>query len=146
MRSCPERAKGLDEYITVLLYAGYLMDEMPMRATANPAPRPSRQAAATLAALEAKAAEAARMLRLLANENRLLLLCLLVAEGEMTVGRLAEALGLSQPALSQHLARLREDGLVAARRDAQSMHYRIADPRAARLLAVLHELYCPPAD
>ena len=116
-----------------------------MHPTANPAPRPSRQAAATLAALEAKAAEAARMLRLLANENRLLLLCLLVAEGEMTVGRLAEALGLSQPALSQHLARLREDGLVAARRDAQSMHYRIADPRAARLLAVLHELYCPPA-
>ena len=122
------------------------MDEMPMRPTANPAPLPARQAAATLAALEAKAAEAARMLRLLANENRLLLLCLLVAEGEMTVGRLAEALGLSQPALSQHLARLREDGLVAARRDAQSMHYRIADPRAARLLAVLHELYCLPAD
>ena len=121
------------------------MDEMPMHPTANPAPLPARQPAATLAALEAKAAEAARMLRLLANENRLLLLCLLVAEGEMTVGRLAEALGLSQPALSQHLARLREDGLVAARRDAQSMHYRIADPRAALVLAVLHELYCPPA-
>lgn len=100
---------------------------------------------ATLAALEAKAAEAARLLRLLANENRLLLLCLLAGEGEMTVGRLAAALGLSQPALSQHLARLRADGLVAARRDAQSMHYRIADPRAARLLDVLRDLSCPPA-
>lgn len=111
-----------------------------------PTPRPSgKHTFASPAALEAKAAEAARLLRLLANENRLLLLCLLAAEGEMTVGRLAEALCLSQPALSQHLSRLREDGLVTARRDAQSMHYRISDPRAARLLGVLHELYCPPA-
>lgn len=99
-----------------------------------------------IAALEAKATEAARLLRLLANENRLLLLCMLAAEGELTVGELADALGLSQPALSQHLARLREDGLVAARRNAQSMHYRIADPRAARVLALLRDLYCPPSD
>ncbi|WP_192898685.1 ArsR/SmtB family transcription factor [Crenalkalicoccus roseus] len=100
--------------------------------------------ATDLAALQAQAAEAARMLRLLANENRLLLLCHLAGEGEMTVGRLAEAIGLSQPALSQHLARLREDGLVATRREAQAVFYRLADPKAARLLAVLRDLYCPP--
>jgi DNA-binding transcriptional ArsR family regulator len=94
--------------------------------------------------LEEKAAEAARLLRLLANENRLLVLCHLVAEGEMSVGALAEALGLSQPALSQHLARLREDGLVATRKEAQTVFYRLADPKAARVLAVLRDLYCPP--
>ncbi|MGE0223555.1 MAG: ArsR/SmtB family transcription factor [Acetobacteraceae bacterium] len=97
-----------------------------------------------LAALEAKAAEAARMLRLLANENRLLLLCHLAGEGEMTVSAIAQAIGLSQPALSQHLARLREDGLVATRKESQAVFYRIADPKALRLLEVLRELYCPP--
>ncbi len=91
-------------------------------------------ARAGLAALEEKAAEAARLLRLLANENRLLVLCHLAAEGEATVGALAEAIGLSQPALSQHLARLREDGLVATRRAAQAVFYRLDDPKAARLL------------
>lgn len=94
--------------------------------------------------LEARAAEAARLLRLLGNEKRLLLLCHLAGAGEMTVAPLAQMLGLSQPALSQHLARLREDGLVATRRAAQSIHYRIADPRAARLLEVLRDLYCRP--
>jgi DNA-binding transcriptional ArsR family regulator len=53
-------------------------------------------------------------------------------------------LGLSQSALSQHLARLRADGLVATRRAGQTIHYRLADPKAARLLAVLRDLYCPP--
>lgn len=94
--------------------------------------------------LQDKATEAARLLRLLANTNRLLLLCHLVAEGEMTVGALAEAVGLSQPALSQHLAMLREDGLVATRKAAQAVFYRLADPKAARLLEVLRDLYCPP--
>ena len=97
-----------------------------------------------LAELEAKAAEAARMLRLLANENRLLMLCHLVTAGEMTVGALADAVGLSQSALSQHLARMREEGLVATRRASQTVHYRLADPKAARILALLRDLYCPP--
>jgi DNA-binding transcriptional ArsR family regulator len=101
--------------------------------------------AAGIAALEEKAAEAARMLRLLANERRLLMLCHMAGEGEMTVGALAEAVGLSQPALSQHLALLREDGLVATRKEAQAVFYRLADPKAARLLEVLRDLYCPPA-
>lgn len=97
-----------------------------------------------LAALQVKAEEAARLLRLLANEKRLLLLCHMVAEGEMGVGALAEAVGLSQPALSQHLALLREDGLVATRKEAQAVFYRLADTKAARVLALLRDLYCPP--
>ncbi len=102
-------------------------------------------APADLGVLREKAAEAARLLRLLANENRLLLLCHLVAEGEMAVGALAGAIGLSQPALSQHLAMLREEGLVATRREAQTVFYRLADPKAASVLALLRDLYCPPA-
>jgi len=98
-----------------------------------------------LAMLQAKAAEAARLMRMLANENRLLLLCHLAAAEELGAGALAEALGLSPSAASQHLALLREDGLVATRRDAQAIFYRIADPKVARLLGVLRELYCPPA-
>src|SRR3954469_20551380 len=101
-------------------------------------------AAPDLAALEAKAAEAARMLRLLANERRLLVLCHLAGAGEMTVGALAEVVGLSQPALSQHLAKLREDGLLATRKEAQAVFYRLIDPRAARLLDVLRDIYCQP--
>jgi DNA-binding transcriptional ArsR family regulator len=93
--------------------------------------------------MEARANEAAAMLRLLANERRLLLLCILIAEGEAHVGRLAERVGLSQPALSQHLAKLREDGLVATRRSGTTIHYRIADPRVARIISALHEVFCP---
>lgn len=95
-----------------------------------------------VAGIEAKAEEAARLLRLLANENRLLLLCHL-AGGESPVNALAARLGLSQPALSQHLARLREDGLVATRREAQQVFYRVADPRVEALLAALRDIFCP---
>jgi DNA-binding transcriptional ArsR family regulator len=93
--------------------------------------------------LEEKAAEAARLLRLLSNEKRLLLLCILAGEGEMSVGALAEALALSQSALSQHLALLREDGLVATRRAGTTIYYRLADPRAAAVLATLRDVFCP---
>jgi DNA-binding transcriptional ArsR family regulator len=98
------------------------------------------------AQMEAAAAEAAAMLRLLANERRLVLLCLLIAEGEAHVGRLAERVGLSQPAVSQHLARLRDDGLVATRRTGTTIHYRIADPRVARVIATLKAVFCPEPD
>ena len=70
------------------------------------------------------------------------MLCHLVAEGEMGVGALAEAIGLSQPALSQHLAMLREHGVVATRKEAQSVFYRLADPKAEAVLRLLHGLYC----
>ena len=96
-----------------------------------------------MAQLERKAAEAAGLLKLLANENRLLILCRLAMAGEMSVTALVEAVDLSQSALSQHLAKMRDDGLVATRRDAQTIYYRIADPNAARLLALLKDIYCP---
>ncbi|WP_457107661.1 ArsR/SmtB family transcription factor [Methylobacterium sp. P5_C11] len=97
---------------------------------------------ADLLRLQDKAADAARLLRLLANEKRLLILCLLIARGEMDVRSLAEAVGLSQSALSQHLAKLREDGMVAYRRKSQTLHYRLEDPRAARVLATLKDIFC----
>lgn len=93
-------------------------------------------------ALEARAAEVAQVLGALANDRRLLILCKLVEDGEATVGDLAEKVGLSPSALSQHLARMREEGIVAARREAQTAWYRIADPRVESLLAALHRLYC----
>lgn len=93
--------------------------------------------------LEQRAGEAAQLLRLLANEKRLLILCHLIARGEMSVGALVEAVGLSQSALSQHLAKLRDDGLVAFRRQSQTIFYRVADPKAARVIELLKDLFCP---
>ncbi len=95
-----------------------------------------------IAELERKAGEAAGLLKLLANENRLLILCRLAMAGEMSVTSLVEAGDLSQSALSQHLGKMRDDGLVATRRDAQTIYYRIADKNAARLLALLKDIYC----
>lgn len=92
--------------------------------------------------LKAKAGEVADLLRTLANDRRLLILCRLVECGEATVGQLAGDVELSQSALSQHLARLREEGVVEFRRESQALWYRIADPRAEDLLATLHRLYC----
>ncbi|WP_291839304.1 metalloregulator ArsR/SmtB family transcription factor, partial [Brevundimonas sp.] len=89
-----------------------------------------------MADFEARAGEAAQLLRALGNERRLLILCHLISAEEMSVGQLASQIGLSQSALSQHLARLREDGLVAFRREAQTIFYRVADPNAGRLLAL----------
>jgi DNA-binding transcriptional ArsR family regulator len=106
-------------------------------------PRAARQADTEIAQLEQRVDEAARLLKLLASESRLLILCRLVAEREMPVGALAAAVGLSQSALSQHLAKMREDGLVATRREAQTVFYRIADPNARRVLALLKSIYCP---
>jgi ArsR family transcriptional regulator, virulence genes transcriptional regulator len=88
------------------------------------------------------AQEAAQLLKLLANEKRLVILCFLATRGEMPVGALVEALGLSQSALSQHLARLRRDGLVRFRRESQTLHYRVGDRRALRVLGVLKDLFC----
>jgi DNA-binding transcriptional ArsR family regulator len=103
----------------------------------------AKAAAADMAELEAKAAEAAALLKLMANENRLLILCRLALNGEMTVNDLAAAVGLSQSALSQHLAKMRAEGLLATRREAQTVFYRIADANAQRLLILLKDIYCP---
>lgn len=93
-------------------------------------------------ALKAKAGKVASLLGALANERRLLVLCKLVETGEATVGTLAGDVGLSQSALSQHLARMREEGIVTFRRDAQTLWYRIADPKVQTLFVTLHRLYC----
>ncbi|MCR5874692.1 metalloregulator ArsR/SmtB family transcription factor [Phenylobacterium sp. J426] len=92
---------------------------------------------------EASAADAARLLRALANERRLMILCQLV-DREHSVGELQPLVGLSQSALSQHLAVLREDGVVATRREGQTIWYRIADPAALKVVATLAEIFCPP--
>ena len=92
---------------------------------------------------EAKAAEAAKLLRALGNERRLMILCQLT-DGERSVGQLQPNVGLSQSALSQHLAVLREEGIVATRREAQTIWYSIADPAALKVVATLAEIFCPP--
>lgn len=93
--------------------------------------------------MRARAAEAAMLMRALGHDGRLLVLCTLVAQGECSAGALAQAVGLSPSALSQHLARMRDDGLVEGRREAQTVYYRIADPRLARIVALLKDIYCP---
>ncbi len=95
-----------------------------------------------LTAFEASAGAAATLLRALANERRLLILCQL-GEGELSVGGLQERLGLSQSALSQHLAVLRDEGVVATRRQSQTIFYRIANPAAVQLITTLASIYCP---
>lgn len=96
-----------------------------------------------LQALQASADEATELLKALANPHRLLILCQLEA-GEMQVSRLQTGSGLSQSALSQHLARLREDGLVAARREGTAVFYSITNPAALKVIGVLAEIFCPP--
>lgn len=90
-----------------------------------------------------RASEAANLLRALAHEARLMVLCQLT-EGERSVGMLQAVSGLSQSALSQHLARLREEGLVATRRNGTTIFYSLSDPRAAQVLVTLAQIYCPP--
>lgn len=87
------------------------------------------------------AADATRLLKALANEKRLMLLCLLV-EGERSVGELNARVELSQSALSQHLAVLRQDGLVTTRREAQTIYYAVAPGPAQQVIATLHDVYC----
>ena len=103
---------------------------------------PGTDDAAALKKLAKQAGDAAQLLKMLANEKRLLILCFLAVRGEMTVGELVGIVKLSQSALSQHLAKLRADGLVEFRRTSQTLHYRVADQRALRLLGVLREIYC----
>lgn len=100
--------------------------------------------AAEIRELEASASEASQLLSALANERRLLILCHIAGE-EMSVGEIQSLLGISQSALSQHLAVLREQGLVATRRVSQTIYYRLASPEAQRIIETLADIYCPPA-
>jgi DNA-binding transcriptional ArsR family regulator len=93
--------------------------------------------------LKSDSAKAATFLKAVANGNRLMILCELKG-GERSVSALEGVVPLAQSALSQHLARLREEGLVATRREAQTIYYSLADERVARLIDTLAELFCSP--
>lgn len=95
-----------------------------------------------LVEIETQADTMGRTLKALGNGKRLVILCKLMQAGEMNVGTLAETLGLSQSALSQHLAKMRAEGLVTTRRDSQTIWYSLADPRIESLLDSLHGIYC----
>lgn len=89
------------------------------------------------------AQQAAQFLRLLSNENRLLILCLLIQHKELSAGAINEHLSLSQPALSQHLSKMREEGLITFRREAQTLYYRIDHPHVKKLVSTLKTIFCP---
>ncbi len=91
--------------------------------------------------MEENAQKASTLLKSLSNPKRLMVLCHL-SKGECSVGELEKLVDLSQSALSQHLARMREEGIVECRREAQSMFYSIKDEKAQKLLTSLYELYC----
>jgi len=97
----------------------------------------------TPADLEQNARKASALLKAMANERRLLILCFL-AQGEKSVGELESLVSLSQSALSQHLARLRRDGLVSTRRAAQTIYYALSGREAGAIMETLHALYCEP--
>ncbi len=87
------------------------------------------------------AAEAAGVMKALGNESRLMILCLL-AEGERSVGEINDVIPLSQSALSQQLAKLRQQGLVDTRRESQTVYYRLASGPADKIIHLLHDIYC----
>ena len=92
--------------------------------------------------MQRNASDAVTLLKGLANENRLMIMCVL-AEGETSVGQLNQRIELSQSALSQHLAILREQGLVNTRRESQTIYYRLAETPAMQVIELLHDVYCP---
>lgn len=102
-----------------------------------------RRASPPVEALGPRAAQAETFLKAMANRHRLMILCEL-HKGERSVTELQQAIGLAQSALSQHLARLREEKIVATRRQSQTIFYKLADDTAARLIALLYEAYCTP--
>lgn len=91
--------------------------------------------------MQDNAGKACGLLKAMANEARLMVLCQLI-EGEKSVTELQEAIGLSQSAMSQHLAVLREQGVVTTRRDGQSVYYRVAEGPAMALMETLHREFC----
>jgi DNA-binding transcriptional ArsR family regulator len=92
-------------------------------------------------AMQQNATEAVNLLKGLANESRLMIMCVL-SEGEVSVGQLNQRIKLSQSALSQHLAVLRDQELVQTRRESQTIFYRLADTAAMSIIELLHDVYC----
>lgn len=94
------------------------------------------------AQMQARAEEAAELLKAISNPQRLRVMCILI-DGEKTVGELNAQIELSQSALSQHLAVLRDGGLVRTRRESQNVFYSVADGPVHRVIQALHDAYCP---
>jgi DNA-binding transcriptional ArsR family regulator len=95
-----------------------------------------------LGLMRENAGSAARLMKALANDSRLMILCYLDGK-ELSVSELNENLDLSQSALSQHLAVLRRDGLVKTRRDSQTIYYSLEGDQASRIISTLHDMFCP---
>ena len=95
--------------------------------------------------MQASAKNATDMLKLLGHPDRLMVLCQL-KNGEASVGELSRMLGIKQSPLSQHLARMRHEGVVESRREAQTIYYRLSGDKVAQIVAVLYELYCASAE
>jgi DNA-binding transcriptional ArsR family regulator len=91
--------------------------------------------------MRGNASDAVNLLKGLANERRMMIMCVL-SEGELSVGELNQRIKLSQSALSQHLAVLREQGLVKTRRESQTIYYSLADTAAMSIVELLHDFYC----
>ncbi|MEM8815191.1 MAG: metalloregulator ArsR/SmtB family transcription factor [Pseudomonadota bacterium] len=111
---------------------------MSLRTTADEGAR----AAVTLERMREAAGAASALMKTLGHDGRLMILCHL-AEGEKPVHTLCELTGLPQSALSQQLARMRRENLVAARRDSQTVHYSLCSGKARQIIEKLYELYCP---
>ena len=94
--------------------------------------------------MQAATDRACRLMKVLSNPDRLMILCLL-AQGERRVGELEARLGIVQPTLSQQLTVLRDEALVSTRREGKHIHYRLASPQAQAVIQVLYEQFCPPA-
>jgi ArsR family transcriptional regulator len=99
---------------------------------------------AQLRQLNESAGRASEFLKSVGNAHRLRLLCLMM-EKERPVSELADSVGLAQSAASQHLARMRQEGLVTARREGQTIYYRLADRKVSRLIRLLQDMFCEPA-
>lgn len=98
-----------------------------------------------LEVMQENAGRAADLMKLLGHPHRLMILCQL-KEGECSVGELSEKIGINQSPLSQHLARMRHEGVVSSRRQAQTVYYSLAGPEVAAVISLLYELYCQPTD
>ncbi len=92
--------------------------------------------------LEQSAERVSAILKAIGNDKRILLLCKIVEHGEVTAGSLVGIAGLSQSAMSQHLGKLRDEGVITYRREGQTLWYRLADPHIKELIITLHRLYC----
>jgi DNA-binding transcriptional ArsR family regulator len=103
--------------------------------------KPVSEEACSLSVMEQNAREAAALLKALAHESRLLIMCHLI-DAEKTVTQLNQTVPLSQSALSQHLAKLRHQGLVTVRKDAQMVYYRLKSDKVSRILSTLYDIYC----